>query len=143
MIRIFYWIIFLLLIPILVLSDDINYGSFDNVEYVRNYDGDTITVNIKDVHPLIGSNISVRINGIDTPEMKSQCFNAKSKALEAKYIVENLCKTGKITLKNVNRDKYFRILSDVYVDNKKIADILIEKRLAIPYNGGTKIDWCE
>ena len=124
-------------------ASDLVYGNFVGVEYVKNYDGDTITVNIKDVHPLIGSLISIRINGIDTPEMKSDCPNEKILAYNAKVLIEKFLKNGKvITLKNVNRDKYFRILADVYVDGINIANVLIKNKMAVPYNGGTKIDWC-
>jgi len=46
-------------------------------------------------------------------------------------------------LKNVQRGKYFRILADVQADRKDVADILIKKRLAVRYDGGTKgFDWC-
>jgi len=120
------------------------YGDLTNVEYVRNYDGDTITVNIKGIHPLIGSYIGIRINGIDTPEVKSQCQKEKVLAHSAKIFIEDILKDSKnITLKNVNRDKYFRILADVYVDGVNLSDLLIINGMAVPYNGGTKIDWCK
>lgn len=120
------------------------YGDFENVEYVKNYDGDTITVNIDGIHPLIGLSIGIRVRGIDTPELKSDCPNEKILAFEAKLFIEKLFKKGKvITLKNVDRDKYFRILADVYVDNINIADELIKNKMAVKYDGGTKTDWCK
>jgi endonuclease YncB( thermonuclease family) len=121
------------------------YGDFTNVEYVKNYDGDTITFNIKDVHPLIGENISVRVRGIDTPEIRGKCYNEKGMAYEGRYIIENLCRKGKkIILKNVSRGKYFRIVADIYVDDVSVADVLLKAGLAVPYDGGTKtMDWCK
>ena len=52
-------------------SENINQTkTFTNVQIIRVYDGDTFFVNIPYVHWLIGSNISVRIRGIDTPEIR-------------------------------------------------------------------------
>ena len=111
-------------------------------KFVKNYDGDTITVNIPDVHPIIGKRISVRINGIDTPELRGTTGEIKEKARTAKRMVKNLCKRAKILeLRNIKRGKYFRIVADVYVDEKCIADILIKNGLAKPYDGGKKPQW--
>ena len=49
-----------------------------------------------------------------------------------------------INLKNIERGKYFRIVADVFVDGKSLADELIEAGLAVADDGGTKTkDWCE
>ena len=46
-------------------------------------------------------------------------------------------------LRNTKRGKYFRIVADVYVDNKNLTDILISSGLGVAYDGGTKAkDWC-
>ena len=112
--------------------------------FVKNYDGDTITVNIPDVHPIIGKHISVRINGIDTPELRGTTGEIKEKARTAKRMVTNLCKKAKILeLRNIKRGKYFRIVADVYVDEKCLADTLIKNGLAKPYDGGKKPQWYE
>jgi endonuclease YncB( thermonuclease family) len=116
-----------------------DYGSFKNVEYVKNYDGDTITVNIKNLHPLIGNNINIRVNGIDTPEMRGGCEKSKALAIEAKLVVQELLTNAKqISLVNCTRGKYFRICSDVYADNINIASLLIAKGLAVRYDGAQK-----
>ena len=54
-----------------------SYGTLTGVRFVKNYDGDTITVDLKGQHPLFGDNISVRIAGIDTPEIKGKCAQEK------------------------------------------------------------------
>ncbi len=42
------------------------------------------------------------------------------------------------------RGKYFRIVGRLSVDGVDISDLLIERQLAVPYDGGTKVkDWCE
>jgi len=44
----------------------------------------------------------------------------------------------------MHRGKYFRIVADVYVDGKSLAESLIEANLGVPYYGMTKIkDWCK
>ncbi len=121
-----------------------SYGNINKVEYVRNYDGDTITVNIPGLHPLIGKEISVRVFGIDTPEIRGGCIDSKKKGFEAKYFVAEACKNSKrIKLVNLKRDKYFRILATVYIDGENLAATLITKELAKPYYGGTKEGWCK
>jgi len=121
------------------------YGNLDDVKYVKNYDGDTITFNISYVHPIIGESISVRVNGVDTPEIKGKCEKEKIDARIVKIFVSNELKNAKtIDLINVNREKYFRILADVVYDGKNLKEELIKNGLAVEYNGGTKLkDWCE
>ncbi len=121
-----------------------SYGTFTGVRFVKNYDGDTITVDLKGQHPLFGDNISVRVAGIDTPEIKGKCSQEKELARDAKKIVHKIMsKARNIKLKNVQRGKYFRIVADVQADKKDVADILIKKGLAVRYDGGTKgFDWC-
>jgi endonuclease YncB( thermonuclease family) len=120
--------------------------SFQCVRYVRNYDGDTVTFKIDNVHPLIGDNISVRIAGIDTAELRGKGPCEKEKAYEAKHFVEEKLKTAKrIEIQNAKRDKYFRILGEVVVDGIFLHHLLLEKKLAVLYTGKRKpkVDWCQ
>ncbi len=120
--------------------------NFRCVSVVDNYDGDTITVNIKDVHPLLGNRISVRINGIDTPEIKTSNLCEKEAGRNAKKLVAVFLKNAKrVDLVNIKRDKYFRILSDVFVDGQSIKGLLLKNKLAYEYDGGAKqqINWCQ
>ena len=119
--------------------------TFRCVKYVRNYDGDTVTFDIPGVHPLIGKNISVRIFGIDTPEIRTKDACELKAAEKAKaFVAERLTKARTITIKDLSRDKYFRILGDVEVDGVILSEELLKARLAYPYFGGTKVpqDWC-
>lgn len=122
-----------------------NYGSVIVLEVTSIYDGDTFRANIKDYPDLIGYRIGIRVNGIDTPEMKGKCQKEKELARKAKqFTVAKLRSAKKIELRNMKRGKYFRIVADVYVDGKNLTDSLIKTGLGVPYDGGTKIkDWCE
>ena len=119
-----------------------NYGN-TKCTFIKNYDGDTITVNILDYPPIVGKNISIRVNGIDTPELRTKSDKEKQLARTAKRLVNGLLKNAKtIELKNMQRGKYFRIVADVYYDGKNLGDILIKNKLAVEYDGETKTkDW--
>jgi len=111
-------------------------------EFVRNYDGDTLTVNIPGYPDILGKNIGIRIAGIDTPELRSKDPEVKQMAVQAKNLLNFLCKSAKvIELKNMKRGKYFRIVADVWVDKLSLADLLQIRGLAKPYTGGKKPDW--
>ena len=138
-----YSILFFLLLP--SYSTAKSFGDYQNPIYVRNYDGDTITFNLPNLHPIIGEKISVRVNGIDTPEIKGNCEKEKYKAQQAKEMVAEILKDAEqITLKNMERGKYFRIAADVLVDGEDLGDMLVEAGVAVRYDGGKKSHkWCK
>ncbi len=72
----------MLLFPALSFAN--SYGDIQGAVYVRNYDGDTITFNLPGLHPIIGQKISIRVNGIDTPEIKGKCEQEKYSAKQGK-----------------------------------------------------------
>lgn len=116
------------------------------VKYVRNYDADTITMEIPGLHPLLGKNAGIRVLGVDTPEIRTKNACEKKKAKHAKKVVEKiLSKAKRIDLENISRGKFFRIVADVKADGKSLTKMLLEKNLAYPYDGGTKrkVDWCK
>jgi endonuclease YncB( thermonuclease family) len=114
---------------------------------VKVYDGDTITIATK--LPYDGSPIyrfSVRINGIDCPEMNTQDHNEHVCANIAKQKVCDMIFNKIIHLKNVKLEKYGRILADVYLDDISVGEMLCKSNLAVKYDGGTKKspdDWLE
>ena len=121
------------------------FGDYEGAIYVRNYDGDTITFNLPNLHPIIGKKIAVRVNGIDTPEIRGKCDKEKYDAEQAKSMVEDFLKDAEnIDLKNMGRGKYFRIVADVYADGENLAEALVDSGMAVRYNGGKKnVRWCE
>ena len=121
-----------------------NFGDYEGAIYVRNYDGDTITFNLPNLHPIIGKKIRVRLNGIDTPEIKGKCDKENYDAEQAREMVGDILKDAeKITLKNMQRGNYFRIASDVIVDGESLGGMLIEAGMAIRYDGRKKTHkWC-
>ncbi|MBC25081.1 MAG: hypothetical protein CML92_01880, partial [Rhodobiaceae bacterium] len=104
--------------------------SFKCVNPVRNYDGDTITVNIDRVHPIIGDEISIRVIGIDTAEIRTSDQCEKDMAYKAKDFVEKeIMGARRINLNKISRDKYFRIAADVIIDGVSLSKKLIDEAL--------------
>ena len=121
-----------------------------NITYgkvIKVYDGDTITIACKLPHensPIY--RFSVRINGIDCPEMKTSNKTEKECAVIAKTTISQLVLHKIVHLQNVKLEKYGRILADVTIDNISLGDMLCECHLAVKYDGGTKIspnDWID
>jgi len=114
---------------------------------IKVYDGDTITVASK--LPYLGSPLyrfPVRLNGIDCPEMKSKNDTEKMVAKMAQQKLTELIYRKIVRLENVQTEKYGRLLADVYIDNLHINKIMIDNRLAVSYDGGTKVtpkNWLE
>ena len=67
-----------------VQAKPINYGSATVSSVTSIYDGDTFRATIDGWHPLIGERISIRVNGVDTPEMRGKCEQEKLLARKAK-----------------------------------------------------------
>lgn len=117
------------------------YGDMEAV-VMRVVDGDTLYARIVEVHPIIGYEIGIRVYGIDTRELDDGGDKSgdMAKAL--------LLPGTRITLKNLRRGKFFRIVAEVWFDMKSadgtvttrtsLAQLLLDKDLAYPYYGGTK-----
>ena len=87
--------------------------------------------------------MSIRINGIDTPELRGKCDKEKQLARLAKqFTVERLRAAKSIVLKNIKRGKYFRLIADVYLDGVNLGGLLIKSKHAVRYKGKTKQTWC-
>lgn len=114
---------------------------------IKVYDGDTLTIASK--LPYEGCPVyrfSVRINGIDCPEMRTKNLNEKTCAKMAKAKVYDAVFGKIVTLQNVKLEKYGRVLADVYIGDVSLGDMLCQYNLAVKYDGGTKhvpIDWLE
>ncbi len=111
------------------------------------YDGDTFKVYLACRYPLFCKKMSVRVNGIDCPELKTKDPCEKELAQKAKRFTEKFLKSGPIILRNCQKDKYFRLLCDVFVreplettrkKEKSLSQALLGKKLAVPYSCGSK-----
>ena len=108
-------------------------------QVIKVYDGDTITIAAKlpyDNSPLY--RFSVRLNGIDTPEIKGKNEDEITVAKEARDELSKLILHKNITLKDIKTEKYGRVLAEVYLDDLHINNWMLEQRFAVVYDGGTK-----
>ncbi len=110
---------------------------------VKVYDGDTITIGArmeiegKETYNLY--QFSVRLHGIDTPELKTKNPTEKSLAILARDDLSSMILGKVVTLTNVSYDKYGRILANVQNENGvDMSQWMIEKGHAVSYDGGTK-----
>jgi micrococcal nuclease len=134
-------------------DDDIKRELNNSIKFVPNirkalvvkvYDGDTITIVTK--LKLFGPKykFSVRLKGIDAPEMKTKDIEEKKVAIKSRDWLSERILGRKIILKNVSYEKYGRLLADIYYDGKiSLNQRLVDNRLAVKYDGGTKqkINW--
>jgi len=75
-----------------------------------------------------------------SPEIKGKGITDQEKtaANEAQQFVSNLILNKYVTLKNVQNEKYGRILADVYIGDIHLNSLLLQERYVVPYDGGTK-----
>ena len=140
-------------------------ASWDNVTYedtvpfippitsgkvVKVYDGDTLTIagRLPGVPTLY--RFSVRLSGIDCPEIRGKSPSEKEVALQAREFVMDRVMHAVVTLRHVTMEKYGRLLARVYYndsfngDEVCLNEELCKARLAVAYDGGTKVspdDW--
>jgi endonuclease YncB( thermonuclease family) len=110
---------------------------------VRVYDGDTITIAAKIVidgkETSTPYRFSVRLRGIDSPELKTKNQKEKVLALLSRDKLTEFIMSEIITLENVAYDKYGRILANVITkDGVNVSNWMLENKLAVEYDGGTK-----
>jgi endonuclease YncB( thermonuclease family) len=114
------------------------------------YDGDTINVTIP--FDWIGTHfkLGVRIEGIDTPEIRGKCEYEKQLAVEARDFLKKIVMPYgdsipfKVWIINPKKGKYAgRIIAKVLTpEGLDVAKMLIARGHGRVYNGGTRKPWC-
>jgi endonuclease YncB( thermonuclease family) len=120
------------------------YGTVTVSKVISVYDGDTFRVDINSLSSIVGKNIPIRVNGVDTPEIRGKCQYEKDLALEARdFVRAKLSNAKEIKLTNLQRGKYFRVVANVLVDGVSLEQELLDNELAYEYSGGKKLSWCK
>ncbi len=103
------------------------------------YDGDTITLVFVFANEYYKWNC--RLDGIDTPEIKSKNNEEKALAIKARdYLREQIL--GKIVdIECGDFDKYGRLLIKLIYENQNMNELMISQGHAKAYFGGTKESW--
>lgn len=110
---------------------------------VRVIDGDTVEA---DAHVWPGHTVrvSVRLRGIDAPELRSQCDEERALAERARAHLSTLLDSGAVNVRNIARDKFFgRVVADLETDSgDAVAPLLLAADLVRTYDGRTRASWC-
>ena len=103
---------------------------------IRVYDGDTIVARV-DVWPRITAEVSIRLRGVQAPELGWRAGSAceREAAEEAKsFVVANL--PPRFIVQQVHEGTYpGRVIADVIIDGVSLSDLLLTHGHAIPWNG--------
>lgn len=120
--------------------------SFEGVQttalVTKTYDADSLTLTVT----LFGVPIvlKTRLLHVDTPELRTRDLFEKALGYQAKEFVQDLTLDKVVTVKFRENDLYGRPLCDITLeDGRDLASLLIEQKLAIAYEGGTKQKWDE
>jgi endonuclease YncB( thermonuclease family) len=116
-----------LIVPLITWADSAITGPI-SAKVIKVYDGDTFTV---EAYPWPGleAKASVRVNGVDTPEIRGKCPEEKQKAIEARDFVRDLILGETVFLRNVKHGKYAgRVVAEVILDGgENLADKIISQ----------------
>ena len=107
---------------------------------IKVYDGDTITVAAK--LPFTNSPVyrfSVRFRSIDSPEIKGKSKKECDMAIQARDALHGLIFGQIVELKNNGKEKYGRLLADVYYKDIHVNQWMLDNHYAVKYDGGKKV----
>jgi micrococcal nuclease len=112
-------------------------------ELVRVIDGDTFIVDAL-VWPGHRVRVSIRLRGIDAPEMRSRCAAEKEAAIRARDALTELIGSEPVAISNIGGGKYYgRVLADAHNGmGEDIGTRLLEGGFASPYDGGRRKSIC-
>lgn len=104
------------------------------------YDGDTVIIDIDLGFHIWIRDQSVRVEGINTPEIRTKNLLEKEVGYLVRDYVGNILKVDEevVFLSKEIEGKFGRLLGDFQINNKKLTDVLLEKQFALPYFGGKK-----
>lgn len=114
-------------------------GKTCKAKCVKVYDGDTITV----VFSVYGTfyKFNVRMNGYDSPELKSKDPIEKKWAIRSRDLLASLILERVVTLECLGNDKYGRLLANIKYDGILINNYMVTNGFCRKYEGGTKHKW--
>lgn len=132
--------------------EELEYGDFekfvalddgDTALVIKVYDGDTLTVGFRHGSSNRTVRSSVRIRGIDTPELRSKSEEEKKMASVARSRLENATMRKVVTLISPESDKYGRLLCDLSTDDiTSISQYMLQaKDICREYDGGKREPW--
>ena len=107
-------------------------------KYVKNYDGDTVTVDMDLGFGVWLRNQTLRLYGIDTPEMRGE---EKERGKEVRDLVAAILQDAGSIVVETFKDKagkYGRWLAVIWCDGENLNQRLIDEGHAKAYYGGKR-----
>lgn len=130
----------LALIPTVALANPYNW------KIIKVTDGDTVVFEAPFMPAPLKPQLSIRVLGVDTPEKapRALCEKEELAAIAASSFTKKMVAEAKtIQIEIKEHDKYGgRVLGDVFLDGKRLSQLLIENGHARPYYGEKKQSWC-
>lgn len=110
---------------------------------LRVVDGDTFVAEAL-VWPGHAVTVSVRVRGIDAPEIRSRCAAERAAAKKARAMLDRLLGDGPVTVSNIGGDKYYgRVLADVTTaGGEDVGPAMLRLGAARAYGGKTRQAMC-
>jgi micrococcal nuclease len=110
---------------------------------LRVIDGDSFVAEAH-VWPGHTVTVSVRIRGIDAPEMRSRCEAERGAAQSARAALAGIIGAGPVAITNIAGGKYYgRVVADVTTgDGLLVAGAMLSAAHARPYSGGRRVAYC-
>ena len=106
-------------------------------------DGDTVLVRAR---IWLGQEVEtrVRLDGVDTPELRGKCQAARRLARQARAFVQARVGGRQVILRDIQYGKYAgRVVARIQTpDGDDLADALIAAGLGHPYDGAARASWC-
>ncbi|MEN0087646.1 MAG: thermonuclease family protein [Pseudomonadota bacterium] len=108
------------------------------------HDGDSLRAQVM-VWPSQLMEATIRLRGVDTPELNSKCEAERRLAQRARDFVRSHIVGQAVTLTDVSKGKYYgRVIASVTLhDGGSLGDMLLREGLGLAYNGGKRTDWCD
>lgn len=126
-------------------------------QLVRVVDGDTIEVTVtaraatrlpgREVELSTSAVETVRLAGMNAPEMHGKCDQEKMAARAAKLFLEERLRGAPLELvtRGEETERYGRVLADVQIAGVSVSAEMVLRGLAVPYHGERRdpLAWCK
>ena len=115
---------------------DVTHGKVVSV-----YDGDTLTLAGRHAGQGPPTLFSVRLAGVDTPEMTAATREEREAAVAARDALRSRVMARIVQVSVKRADKYGRLLADVSIGGEDMSQWLIASGHGRPYGGGRRLGW--
>ena len=107
-------------------------------------DGDSVRVRAR-IWPGQTVTVTVRLLGIDTPELRAKCASERTRAVAARACLAARLESGAIELRDIRFGKYSgRVLARISTsDGKDASALMLRSGYARPYAGRKRAGWCD